>query len=73
MRTKKDNNYTITVFTKENQFLIKLEFVHNLYKTSQWLSSSQNFKNWYYFNVYDRRTKQFLKRIYKNEFIPPFL
>ena len=67
------NDYSVIVFTRENAFLVKVQYVHNLYKCSQWLSNSVNYNNWHYINVYDRRTGHYLKRLYRNDFIPPFL
>lgn len=67
------NDYSITIFSRNNEFLGKMEFVHNLYKASQWLTYSRNYSNWHYINIYDRRTKQYLTRRYRNEFIEQFL
>lgn len=67
------NDYSVIVFTQSNEYMCKSVYVHNLLNYSKWLSSSKNYNDWYYFNVYDRRTGQFLKRFYRNEFIPPFL
>lgn len=67
------NDYSVIVFDRGNNYLCKIQYSHNLYKTSVWLSNSQNYNQWHYMNVYDRRTGHFLQRIYRNDFIPAFL
>lgn len=49
----------------------KWGFVHKLNGFSLFLTKSH--PTWLYFNVYDRRTRKYLKRFYKGNFVPDFL
>jgi hypothetical protein len=69
MEFRNKNDYSIVVFFQDNTNPLKMEFVHNCYASSQWLTNSKNYNNWNYFNVYARRTKRFIKRFYRNNFI----
>ncbi|RKS98228.1 hypothetical protein BCF58_2369 [Chryseobacterium defluvii] len=69
---KNKNDYTFIVFDKENNQLCKVEFVHDCFKSCQWLDQSKNYSHWYYVNIYVRRSGQFLKRHYKGQFIQRF-
>ena len=64
------NDYTIIVFLPNNE-VKKWAFVHHINKFEKFLSS--NFSNWEYMNIYNRRTREFIKRIKKGETIPNFL
>lgn len=67
------NDYTVIVFDRDNNYLCKIEFSHDLFKTSKWLSMSKKYNYWHYMNVYDRRKGTFLKRFYVTDYIPAFL
>jgi len=67
------NDYSLIVFDRLNRQICKIEFCHKLSSASSWLSGSKKYSDWNYFNVYDRRTGEFLKRFYKDNFIPAFL
>ena len=45
--------------------------VHKLNGFAMFLDKEHS--EWKYFNVYDRRTRQYLKRFYKGNLIPDFL
>lgn len=66
---KNKNDYSIIVFDSQDNQICKIEFCHNLYKASIWLNNSK-YRDWSYFNAYNRRSKSFLKRYYKGQFIP---
>lgn len=66
---KNKNDYSIIIFDLNNQQIAKMEFVDNLFKASQWLDNSK-YRDWHYFNAYNRRSGMFLKRYYKGNFIP---
>ena len=64
------NDYTIIVVLPNNEFK-KWAFVHQINKFEKFLS--QSFPNWEYMNIYDRRTRGFIKRKKKGESMPAFL
>ncbi len=61
------NDYSVTVFN-DNGFLVKVQYVNNIYKLCQWLDGSK-YNSWTYLNVYARRSQRFIKRQYKGNFI----
>lgn len=69
---RKKNDYSITVFNKENQYLGFIKYVHNIKYTANWLNNSRRFNQWYYMNIYNRRSRNFIKRVYRNEQIDKF-
>ena len=70
MEFKNRNDYSFSVFDQKNVFLYKKDYSDNIYRDCLWLSSSDNFKSWFYINVYARRTGRFLARYYRNNYIP---
>lgn len=64
------NDYSVVAFF-ENEKPKKWNFVHRLSPFSQFLTNKH--KDWLYMNVYDRRTRKFLKRFNKGNIIPDFL
>jgi hypothetical protein len=69
---KNKNDYTVTIWNG-SQYLGKMEYVHNLYAASLWLSASQRYATWTYINVYARRSGRYLSRLYRGNFIPPYI
>lgn len=67
---KNKNDYSVSVFS-DTGFLVKSQFVGNLYAFTKWLDSSLNYSNWSYINVYARRSGTYIGRFYKGSFIPP--
>lgn len=49
----------------------KWEFVHKLKGFADFLTAKH--ATWLYFNVYERRTRKYLKRYYKGNLVPEFL
>lgn len=66
---KNKNDYSIIVFDQQNNQICKIEYCDNLYKASIWLNNSK-YRDWSYFNCYNRRSQNFLKRYHKGQFIP---
>jgi hypothetical protein len=64
------NDYTCIVYFPEGRPK-KWTYVHGLLGFAKFLDNKH--PNWNYFNVYDRRNGQYLKRFYKGNFIPYFL
>ncbi len=60
MRGKK-NDYSISYFHGDVRVLF-LEYVHDTKKSVQWVNSKQI--RWTHANVYERRTRMYLFRIY---------
>jgi hypothetical protein len=65
-----DNDYSVTVFLSSGEAK-KWSKVHKLDGFAEFLDKKH--PEWKYFNVYDRRTSQYLKRFYKGNIIPDFL
>lgn len=63
---KNRNDYSVSAFSS-NGFLIKIQYCNQCYDAIKWLDSSNNYKNWLYFNVYARRTGRYLCRVYKGK------
>lgn len=71
---KHKNDYSVIVFNNQksaNPWAKKWLYVHNLFNFSTFLN--KQFPEWYYMNVYDRRTGVYYNRFYKGNFIPPFI
>jgi hypothetical protein len=64
------NDYSVIACFKDSKAK-KWSFVHNLNKFSKFLNKDH--ATWEYFNVYERSTRNFLKRFYPGNDIPPFL
>lgn len=67
---KHKNDYTCIVFYGSQQSK-KWTYVHRLSGFAKFLDSSH--PGWIYFNVYDRRTRSFKRRIYKGNIVTDFL
>lgn len=68
---KHKNDYSVTVFFNDKTKPKKWGFVHKLNGFALFLDKDHS--NWEYFNVYDRRTGNFIQRIKKGSFIPAFI
>ena len=64
------NDYSCTVFF-ESERTKKWNYVHNLRGFASFLDKKHS--GWSYFNVYNRRTNEFIKQIKKGSHIPAFL
>jgi len=64
------NDYSVIAFF-DNQKPKKWGFAHKLSTFRRFLDSKH--PDWLYMNVYNRRTKEYLKRFYKEEVIPDFI
>jgi hypothetical protein len=64
------NDYTVIAFLSTGEAK-KWRNVHGLNKFTKFLDEKH--PDWNYMNVYDRRTKQYLKRFYKGNSVPDFL
>jgi hypothetical protein len=64
------NDYSVIAFF-ENQSPKKWQYVHKLNGLAMFLN--QKHSSWTYFNVYNRRTGEYLKRFKKSDFVPAFL
>lgn len=64
------NDYSVIVFLNDGTVKRWL-YVHNLYKFAQFLDAKHS--NWLYMNVYDRRKNNFLRRIVRGSFVPPYI
>lgn len=69
MEFKNKNDYSLIIFSENNQCLGKMEFVHSVFNASLWLTQSSNYSSWHYVNVYVRRSGRFLRRFYKGNYI----
>ncbi len=67
---KHKNDYSVIVFF-ENITPKRWTFVHTIDSFVDLLNREHS--GWEYMNVYERRTRKFLKRIYKGGLIPKFL
>lgn len=65
------NDYAVIAFFP-NQKPKKWGFTHKLSTLRRNLLDAKH-PDWIYMNVYDRRTKAFLKRLYKEEVTPDFI
>ncbi|MBN2747566.1 MAG: hypothetical protein JXR34_12635 [Bacteroidales bacterium] len=64
------NDYSVVVFLSTGE-VKKWSFVHKLNGFVQFLDNKHS--DWLYMNVYDRRSRKYLKRFYKGNSIPDFL
>jgi hypothetical protein len=67
---KHKNDYSIVAFFEEEKPK-KWTYVHTLDSIANFLN--QKHSGWKYFNVYNRRTGEYLQRIYKGNAIPKHL
>ena len=67
---KHKNDYSVIAFLSTGE-VKKWQFVHSLKGFAVFLD--QKHPAWMYMNVYNRRTGNFLKRIYKGDTVPDFL
>ena len=68
---KRKNDYSVIVFLENESKPKKWEFVHKLNGFSLFLNKEHS--TWEYMNVYERRTRKFLKRFKPNDFIPALI
>jgi len=70
MEFKNSSDYTCIVFFDDSRKEpFKMQFVNGCYAFSNWLDSSDKYRDWKYFNVYARRTGRYLRRMYKGNYI----
>lgn len=65
------NDYSVIAYFNDETKPKKWEFVHKLNGFSMFLNNSH--PTWSYINVYERRTRKYIKRFKKGEFIPAFI
>lgn len=65
------NDYSVIVFLA-NKEVKKWAYIH---KIDHFVKTclQRKFPNWEYMNIYDRRSRDFIKRVMKGEHIPSFL
>lgn len=68
---KPKNDYSVIVFLENQNRPKKWQYVHKLNGFSMFLNKEHS--TWEYMNVYDRRTRKYLRRFKKGDFVPPFL
>lgn len=61
------NDYSVVVFLATGE-VKKWNFVHKLSGFAEFIDSKHS--DWLYMNVYNRRTRSYLKRFYKGNSIP---
>ncbi len=59
----KKNDFSMTFYNGEEKRLF-LEFVHNTETAISWVNSKGI--EWTHANIYERRTRKFIERIYNN-------
>lgn len=69
--SKPKNDYSVIVYLENNSKPKKWTYVHKLNGFSMFLNKTH--PTWEYMNVYERRTRKYLKRFKPNDFIPPFI
>lgn len=67
---KHKNDYSCIVYFPTDKPK-KWEYVHGLRGFANFLTEKHS--NWLYFNVYERRTRNYLKRFYNGSIVPQFL
>lgn len=65
---KNKADYSVTARLVNGTFF-KLSHVNNCFYAAQWIA--QNVDEWYYINIYARRSNRFICRVYPNQFINP--
>lgn len=71
MHKKGKSNYAVIVFFNGEETPKKWSYVNKLNGFALFLEKKHT--NWSYMNVYDRKTRVFLKRFNRGNFIPAFL
>lgn len=69
--SNKKNDYSVIVYLENESKPKKWTYVHKLNGFSMFLNKEH--PTWEYMNVYNRRTREYLKRYKPNDFIPPFI
>ena len=67
---KQKNDYSVVVFLSTGE-VKKWSFVGKLKGFAEFLDKKHS--AWKYMNVYDRRTREYLKRFYKGNSVPTYL
>ena len=67
---KNKSDYSVTVFAGP-LFLVKVQFVDDLYSLARWLDETRNYSNWTTLNVYARRSRRFITQVRKGNPFPP--
>ena len=65
-----NNDYSVIAFFP-NEKPKKWKFVHKIRGIMKYIDKT--FPSWLYINVYDRKTRKFLKRFYRGSSVPDFL
>lgn len=65
------NDYSVIVFLENDPSPKRWTYVHKLRGFVKFLDA--NHPSWQYFNVYERRTRRYLQRFYKGNYVPEFL
>ena len=65
------NDYSVVAFFGKESKPKSRSYIHKLQGFVFFLNDK--FPNWEYINVYERRTRKYLKRFYKGNSIPDFL
>lgn len=68
---KKKNDYSVIVYFEEGTKPKKWTYVHKLNGFKMFLTKEH--PTWQYMNVYNRRTRAFMRRFQRDAFIPPFI
>jgi len=68
---KPKNDYSVIVYLENEAKPKKWTYVDKLNGFSLFLNKEH--PTWEYMNVYERRTRKFLKRFKQNDFIPKFI
>ena len=68
---KKKNDYSVIVYFEEGSKPKKWTYVDKLNGFAMFLH--QKHPNWQYMNVYNRRSRVFMRRFQRDSFIPPYL
>jgi hypothetical protein len=66
---KNKNDYSVIIFL-ENGKTLKLEYVQNIYKLHLWCIEKNII--YLYFNIYNRRTRNFIIQHINGNFINPY-
>lgn len=64
------NDYSVIVFF-DDMTTKKWQFAHDLNKFAKFLNDKHS--SWMYMNIYERRSRKYLKRFYNGMVIPAFL
>lgn len=67
---KQKNEYSVVVFLSTGE-VKKWSYVNKLSGFEQFLNSKHS--DWQYMNVYNRKTREYLKRFYKGNAVPETL